>query len=94
MPLKKGQCNNLKGRPKGTPNKVTTTLREFIVQILDKNRKTIVNDLKVLEPKDRLAILEKLMQYAIPKQQSTQIDFSKLSEEQIDDIVKQISITD
>ena len=46
-------------------------------------------DIKVLEPKDRLQMLEKLMQYVIPKQQvvSANVDFTKLSDEQLDVLV-------
>lgn len=56
------------GRVKGTPNKVTGTLKEFIGEIIDENRERIKDDLEWLEPKDRLLILEKLMQYVLPKQ--------------------------
>lgn len=34
MPFKKGQSGNRKGRKKGTPNKVTGTLKEMILQAL------------------------------------------------------------
>ena len=56
------------GRSKGTPNKITGTLKEFISEIIDENRERIREDLEALEPKDRLQILEKLMQYVLPKQ--------------------------
>lgn len=56
------------GRIKGTPNKVTGTLKEFISEIIDENRERIREDLEALEPKDRLQVLEKMMQYVIPKQ--------------------------
>lgn len=56
------------GRIKGTPNKVTGTLKEFISEIIDENRGRIREDLEALEPKDRLQVLEKMMQYVIPKQ--------------------------
>lgn len=56
------------GRSKGTPNKITGTLKEFISEIIDENRERIREDLEALEPKDRLQVLEKMMQYVIPKQ--------------------------
>jgi hypothetical protein len=62
------------GRAKGTPNKVTTDLRTWINELLDNSRERLETDLNALEPKDRLIILEKLMQYVIPKQQSVSID--------------------
>ena len=70
MGLKKGQTNNPRGRPKGKPNKATTDLRTFINELLQDNLDLIVSDLGRLESRDRLQILEKLMQYVIPKQQS------------------------
>ena len=53
----------------------------------------MLKDLKDLEPKDRLQILEKLMQYVIPKQQavSADIDFRQLSDEQLDDVIEKIT---
>jgi hypothetical protein len=36
MGLKKGQTNNLKGRPKGIPNKNTSVLPSFLDYLVDK----------------------------------------------------------
>lgn len=89
MAQPKGKTGNPNGRPKGSPNKITATAREWISGLIDKNRKQIERDLKRLEPKERLQMLEKLMQYVIPKQQAvnTQIDFEKMPEDVINDIV-------
>ncbi len=50
-------------------------------------------DIEVLEPKDRLQVLEKLMQYVIPKQQavSANLDISKLSDEQLNTLVAELT---
>lgn len=55
------------GRAKGTPNKVTGTVKEWLTDLIDSNREQIISDLKQLEPRERLAILEKFMQYIVPK---------------------------
>ena len=62
------------GREAGTPNKITGTLKEFVANLVDDNREQIVKDLKALKPKERLAVLERLMQYVLPKQQAVSAD--------------------
>lgn len=81
------------GRQKGTPNKVTATVKDWISQIIDDNRSQIEKDIKKLSPKDRLQMFEKLMQYVVPKQQSVKadIDLSKLSESQLDLIIDELT---
>jgi len=74
MAPRKGTTNNPNGRPKGTPNKSTSDLREWVNGLIDDNRLKIAEDLKSLEPKDRLVIIERLLQYAIPKQQSISVE--------------------
>lgn len=74
------------GRKRGTPNKVTADVREWIARVIDKNRAQMKRDLKELEPKDRLIFLEKLMQYVIPKRQAAQLTLDKLTEADITEI--------
>ncbi len=78
---------------KGTPNKVTGNIKVWLTEVIDNNRKQIIRDLKALEPKERLQMIEKFMQYTVPKMQSVQaeIDFDSLSEEQVDNIIKAIT---
>lgn len=72
--MRKGKTNNPNGRPKGVPNKVTSELKIWIQELIDGNRKKFETDLKELDSKDRLMILEKLMQYVVPKQQSISVE--------------------
>lgn len=74
MAQRKGQTGNPKGRPKGTPNKVTTELKTWIQELIDGNRSKFEKDLKELEPKDRLTIMERLLQYIVPKQQAISME--------------------
>ena len=55
------------GRKKGTPNKVTGTVKEWLAALIDRNRVQMEEDLQRLEPRERLAVLEKFMQYIVPK---------------------------
>ena len=74
MGLKKGQTNNAAGRPAGKPNRVTSDLKKWIECLINRNLSKMENDLDKLEPKDRLVILERLLQYTIPKQQSISVE--------------------
>ena len=81
------------GRTKGTPNKLTSNLREWLEKLINKNRLQIERDIKALKPKERLMVLEKFMQYTIPKLQSvqTKIDFNQLTDEQLDNLINELT---
>ena len=73
------------GRGKGTPNRVTTSIREWINEVLNNNRTQFEKDLKVLEPHQRVAIFEKLLAYSTPKLQSVEANID-LSQNQLSDV--------
>lgn len=76
------------GRKKGTPNKATTLGKEVIVSLLSDYAESglMSKDFMAIEPKDRLVIAERLMQYTMPKMQSTAVDISTGDKEKtIDD---------
>lgn len=93
MAQKKGHTGNPKGRPKGTPNKLTSTVREWIAELIDSNRDQVEKDLKALKPIERVQMIERLMQYVVPKQQavSAAIDFSQLTDSQLDEVVNRLT---
>lgn len=62
------------GRKKGTPNKTTSELRDWVQSLIDGNKEKIEKDLKELESKDRLMILERFLQYVLPKQQAVSME--------------------
>lgn len=62
------------GRKAGSENKVTSELKSWIQELIDGNRKKFESDLNKLEPKDRLMIIEKLMNYVVPKQQAISVE--------------------
>ena len=81
------------GRRAGTPNKATTSLRNWVRLFVTRNAKQAQRDLDALDPKDRLILLEKFMRYTIPQQQavSAAVDLNRLSDDQLDQVIEQIT---
>jgi len=92
MVAKKGHIK-AGGRGKGTPNKLTGDLRSWINELLDSNRLQIIDDMKKLEPQQRVMIFERLLSYAVPKMASVEakIDFNNFTDEQLDKIIVELS---
>ena len=81
------------GRKKGTPNKISGTIKDWISNLIDNNRKQVEADLKQIKPVERLLFLEKLLGFVVPKQQniSTKIDFDNMTESQLDAIIEKLT---
>lgn len=95
MPLPKGMTNNPNGRPKGSPNKATADLRQWLGEFIEGQREQIVSDWQALEPKERIVMFEKLMRFVLPTLQATnlQTDFERLTDEQLDHIINELKAT-
>lgn len=63
----KGHTNNPYGRPKGTPNKITSTVRMWLLDMINNNREKLEEDFLKLEPKERLQLIERFLPYLMPK---------------------------
>lgn len=81
------------GRRAGTPNRATSSLRNWVRLFVARNTKQMQSDLDALDPRDRLILLEKFMRYTIPQQQavSAAVDLNRLSDDQLDQVVEQIT---
>lgn len=64
----------LGGRAKGTPNKSTSDLKNWLSGVLNENRNQFEKDLKNLLPEERIRVLSGLFNYIIPKQQSLSVE--------------------
>jgi hypothetical protein len=88
------KTNNPNGRPIGVPNKVTANLKDRVNLLIENNFDKFQLDLDSVEPKDRLNLLLKLIEYVLPKQKETKIDFSNLSDAEIDELINRITKSD
>lgn len=64
----------LGGRVEGTPNKVTTDLKTWIAEFLDGGRDKFVESMEGLTPQEYVKVYTSLLNYALPKQQSVNVD--------------------
>lgn len=66
------------GRKKGTLNKSTKFSKELINELLSDyvDSNSLKEDLKAIEPKERLDVMVKLMAFVTPKPQSVAIDLN------------------
>lgn len=89
------------GRQKGSVNKVTAMTKAVISDLLSDYQESglMGTDFLALEPKDRFQCAEKMMQYIMPKMQSTSVDFNNKAtkitiEQQLRDLAEDPEETD
>lgn len=79
------------GRKPGTPNKASTITRDIINEIAEGIRPNITRDLAALDPKDRLTIWLKLIEFIVPKLQSVDMNIAAPQIQSIEDALKKLS---
>ena len=81
------------GRAAGTPNRVTGAVRASIAKMIDGyfGSKQFMDDIAELEPRDRVAAMEKFTAYIAPKLQSTTLDMSVEGKMTIEDRLRELS---
>lgn len=81
------------GRAAGTPNKVTSTVRKAITQQIEDyyTSETFLKDIAALKPAERVAAMEKLAAYAVPKLQTTTLDVVADTKKTIEDKLLELS---
>lgn len=83
------------GRQKGSGNKVTTSVKVWIAELINNNRAQVEKDIEQLEPKERLQFIEKLLHYVVPKQQavSAEVSIEQLTPDQMEELIENITNT-
>jgi dihydrodipicolinate synthase/N-acetylneuraminate lyase len=66
-------------RPKGSPNKTTKEMRDFVRAFLSDNLETMQRDFDSLEPLERLRFIEKLMPYVMPRYNAVAVEVAPSS---------------
>lgn len=93
--FKKGESGNSKGRPRGSTGEKTKYIRDWLTSLIGSNAQSLTENFKHLPSKDKWRVLTQLMPYVITKQTETKVkadvNFSQLSDEQVDNIISQIS---
>lgn len=93
--FKKGESGNPKGRPRGSTGEKTKYIRDWITSLVGSNAQSLSENFKHLPSKEKWRVITQLMPYVIPKQTETKSksgrNFSQLSDEQVDNIISQIS---
>lgn len=64
------------GRTKGTPNRNTDEIRQNFQLLIENNLATLENDLKELEPKDRIRAILDLSKFILPTLKATELSTS------------------
>lgn len=62
------------GRVAGTPNRTTAETKELIQKLVGKELETITELLDKLDPKERIDVIIKLMNFVVPKQSYIELE--------------------
>lgn len=92
MGLPKGRTNNPNGRPAGLVIKMSRDLRKSITEFLEKHFDEVVATWEKLSDQDKVKFYRDLLQYAVPRLQSTQLrtEYDLLTDEQLDHIIDEL----
>ena len=75
------------GRTKGTPNKTTSEIREHYQNLINSNLDLLDNDLKSLEPLQRLKMIIELSKFVIPTLRATDLSIEDNEQDNFKEIV-------
>ncbi len=82
--------NKTGGRRLGTPNKITSNLKATIQGIVERQFETLEDDLEQMDAKDKVSLVLKLVEYVLPKQREQKINFSDLTDDEIDSLINKL----
>jgi hypothetical protein len=72
--LRNGGIANLNGRKKGIPNRITSTTKELIAEIVQDNLEQVQKDIEQMKPSERVNVVIKLLDFVVPKQKAIEVN--------------------
>ena len=66
MAFQKGNKHG-NGRPKGSQNKTTAQIKEYLMQLAEAIETDLINDIELLSPGERVKTYLAIMEYLLPK---------------------------
>lgn len=92
MPRAKGTTKT-GGRKKGTKNKTSAELKEWLLQFVSKNTEMLDKSFKDLDKETQWAILIKMMSFVVPKKEEVNVNAKefelwKQANEKMDELLK------
>jgi len=90
--FKQGESGNPGGRPKGSKNLTSREVKELVLGVLEKNfsGRKIASDLRELSGKQRIDVFLRLAQLVLPHETDFKIDYSQLTDKQMDEMLDKI----
>jgi hypothetical protein len=87
MPFEKGTSGNPGGRKRGSRNKSPEQIRSLFQTFINRNIQGLQADYDCMEPRDRLAFIEKLTKYVLPRPLN---ELERLTDEQLDELLNRL----
>jgi hypothetical protein len=90
MPRQKG-APKTGGRRKGTPNKTTADLKNWVFEFVSNNLEEFKSKFKDLEKEQQITIVMKLLPYILPKQTENKISIDDELSKSIKDSMEKVN---
>ena len=90
MPFKPGESGNFSGRKRGSKNRNTADIKQWVNDFVIKQTASIQKDWKSLKPEQRVILWERFLKYVLPQQTQISAQIDQLSDEQVDELYEKL----